>query len=266
MSSFFITQVSFWFPCWFTISNPLHKILSFSTTLATFQHLLNVIPLMTVQVSHRRWRRLYSTSNVVGVILPQGRNIKNWVCSAIPGKFQPGDVRRQHLRYLEGADPYWLKFLTIVEPGSHQLKRNLCGPTLSPPRGNFHHVDVDPHTMLGELELPKCSHDVRLLMLPVDTPAMAEQLNLVASLTNPLDWWDANHKQWRTQKGGLGGSPPEKFWNFRLKNARFLSFEIPYPMYFHGWCCQSCSHNLIILSRLQCVHSYRHHLFKEGSW
>ena len=40
--------------------------------------------------------------------------------------------------------------------------------------------------------------------------------------------------QWRTQKGGLGGSPPEKFWNFRLKNARFLSFETPYPMYFHG--------------------------------
>ena len=27
-----------------------------------------------------------------------------------------------------------------------------------------------------------------------------------------------------------GGSPPEKFLIFRLKNARFLSFEIPYPM------------------------------------
>ena len=35
-------------------------------------------------------------------------------------------------------------------------------------------------------------------------------------------------------EGGLGGSPPEKFWIFRLKNARFLSFETPYPMYFHG--------------------------------
>ena len=35
-------------------------------------------------------------------------------------------------------------------------------------------------------------------------------------------------------EGGLGGSPPEKFWNFRLKNAWFLSFQTPYPMYFHG--------------------------------
>ena len=35
-------------------------------------------------------------------------------------------------------------------------------------------------------------------------------------------------------EGGSGGSPPEKIWIFRLKNARFLSFETPYPMYFHG--------------------------------
>ena len=34
--------------------------------------------------------------------------------------------------------------------------------------------------MLGELKLPECSH-VRLLMLPVDTPAMAGQPSLVAS-------------------------------------------------------------------------------------
>ena len=43
-----------------------------------------------------------------------------------------------------------------------------------------------------------------------------------------------NSFQWRTQKGGLGVLPPEKFWIFRPKNARFLSFETPYPMYFHG--------------------------------
>ena len=46
-------------------------------------------------------------------------------------------------------------------------------------------------------------------------------------------------------EGGSGGSPPENFWIFRLKNTRFLSFEAPYPMYFHGWCYQMWSHNLI---------------------
>ena len=35
-------------------------------------------------------------------------------------------------------------------------------------------------------------------------------------------------------EGGCGGCPPRKIWIFRLKNARFLSFETPYPMYFHG--------------------------------
>ena len=89
-------------------------------------------------------------------------------------------------------------------------------------------------------------------------------------------------RRWRKQRGSIlrqqclasgvrrrgvwGFSPQKNFGFFRLKNAWFLSFETPYPMYFHGWCYQSWSHNLIILSRLQCVHSYRHHLFKEGSW
>ena len=36
------------------------------------------------------------------------------------------------------------------------------------------------------------------------------------------------------RRGVWGVLPPEKFWIFRLKNARFLSFETPYPMYFHG--------------------------------
>ena len=36
------------------------------------------------------------------------------------------------------------------------------------------------------------------------------------------------------RRGVWGFSPLEKFWIFRLKNARFISFETPYPMYFHG--------------------------------
>ena len=61
------------------------------------------------------------------------------------------------------------------------MKGNLCGPTSSLLRGNFRHVDVVPRTMLGELEPPECS-PVRLLMLPVDTPAKAEQPKIVANL------------------------------------------------------------------------------------
>ena len=68
------------------------------------------------QSQHRRWWRLYSTRNVVGGTLPQGRNIKNGLCSAIPRKFQPGGVRRQHFSNLEGADSYSLRFLTRLSP------------------------------------------------------------------------------------------------------------------------------------------------------
>ena len=45
----------------------------------------------------------------------------------------------------------------------------------------------------------------------------------VQRISGNRDVTENGYAQWRTQKRGLGVLPPEKFWIFRLKNARFLS-------------------------------------------
>ena len=73
-------------------------------------------------------------------------------------------------------------------------------------------------------------------ILPTILPcnASASRSSLRKSwLTNKRPF--GKERQWRTQKGGLGGSPPENFWIFRLKNTRLFKFRGTLPnVFFHG--------------------------------
>ena len=81
-----------------------------------------------------------------------------------------------------------------------------------------------PTVVVGEDEI---SSRTACLLRASEPPHGCVATKLAASALS------ASHFEKQLRRGS-GSSPPENFWIFRLKNTLFLSFEAPYPMYFHG--------------------------------